>query len=73
MAKKRPVFDYATCMACGVCDQACPLSCISLSKFDVNGDKKAYPVLLADPCCTGCSICQKACPVDAIEMIELAV
>ncbi len=68
MAGKRPVFDYGTCMACGVCDQACPLSCIALSKDGVDGYKKMYPVLLSERPCTGCGICHKACPVDAIFM-----
>ena len=70
MAKKQPVFDYSICMACGVCDQACPISCIALSKDDVDTYKKVYPVLLPSPRCTGCAICQQACPVDAVQMVE---
>lgn len=68
MAAKRPVFDYAVCMACGVCDQACPLSCISLTKNSIDAYKNVYPVLRSEPVCTGCGICQKVCPVEAIQM-----
>jgi formate hydrogenlyase subunit 6/NADH:ubiquinone oxidoreductase subunit I len=70
MAGKLPVFDYGTCMACELCNQACPLSCIALSKIDVDAYKKAYPVLLPEPHCTGCAICQKICPVDSIQIVE---
>lgn len=73
MAGKRPSFDYEVCMACGVCDQACPISCITLSKGGVDAYKKMYPVLLPEPRCTGCAICQKVCPVDAIQMEEMGV
>jgi len=68
MAKNNPVFDYAVCMACGVCAQTCPLSCITMDKVDVDVYKKAYPTLSDAARCTGCSLCQKACPVDAITM-----
>ncbi|TLN01040.1 methionine ABC transporter, partial [bacterium] len=30
--KQKPVFDYLICVACGLCDQACPVSCLELSK-----------------------------------------
>jgi NADH-quinone oxidoreductase subunit I len=66
MAGKLPFFDYATCMACGACDRACPLSCIALGKLDVDAYKKAYPLLAPDSRCNGCGICQKVCPVDSI-------
>jgi formate hydrogenlyase subunit 6/NADH:ubiquinone oxidoreductase subunit I len=73
MAKKRPVFEYRTCMACGICEQTCPLSCIAMNKTDVDAYKKAYPILFVETRCTGCSLCQKACPVDAIKMSDMVV
>lgn len=69
-AKQKPVFDYVICVACGLCDQACPVSCLELSKCDVDAYKKAYPVLAAEQRCIGCAICEKACPVEAIQMAD---
>lgn len=71
MPKKQPIFDYTTCMACGICDQACPSSCISLTRTDIDKYKKAYPALIEDSQCTGCGICQKVCPIDSIQMKEI--
>ena len=70
-AKKYPNFDFGICTACGVCMGVCPLSCIELSKVDVDFLRKAYPVLEARDRCTGCGICNTACPVEAIKMEEI--
>jgi ferredoxin len=70
MTPKRPEVDYKTCMACGICVQACPFSCLSLARFDIDALKKAYPVLISPETCTGCGICRTACPVDSIQMLE---
>ena len=43
MAKKKPTFDYDECIACGICDQACPVSAIDMSKLGVDRYNKAYP------------------------------
>jgi len=72
MAKKLPLFDYNICVACGLCDQACPISVITSTLRSDNGYKRIYPTLPPQSKCTGCSICQKVCPVDAIEMKEVA-
>jgi Pyruvate/2-oxoacid:ferredoxin oxidoreductase delta subunit len=70
MAAKIPEFDYAICMACNICAELCPLTCIEMSKTDVDALKKAYPLLTSPETCTGCSICKNACPVEAISMKE---
>lgn len=70
MAKKVPQINYELCIACGVCYQACPVSCITLSKNDIDIYKKAYPQLEKDKACIGCGICSKACPISVIKMIE---
>ena len=67
--KKRPVIDYQLCMACGICSDDCPLSCIALRKTDIDRYQKAYPVLDEYYRCTGCTRCAKACPMDAIRMM----
>ena len=58
--------NYQTCMACGVCVQACPFGCLELSKTDVDAVHKAYPVLVLPDKCTGCGICKNACAVECI-------
>jgi Na+-translocating ferredoxin:NAD+ oxidoreductase subunit B len=68
MAAKIPVFDYAICMACNVCADQCPLTCIEMTKTGIGNFRKVYPVLASPETCTGCSICKNACPVDAIAM-----
>jgi len=68
MAAKIPVIDYAICMACNVCADQCPLTCIEMSKIGDGAFRKVYPVLASPETCTGCSICKNACPVDAITM-----
>ena len=67
--KKQPKFDYALCIACGICSQSCPVSCIGMTKNDVDKYKKAYPRLEYGEC-TGCGICQKVCPLDAVTVTE---
>lgn len=67
---KNPLFDYLVCIACGVCYQACPTSCINLSKTDMDRYKKAYPQVEKKEACISCNICSKVCPIDAITMIE---
>lgn len=70
MPKKLPLFLYPTCTACGICDEACPFSCIAMGHTGVDGYKKVYPLLASAERCTGCALCKKACPVDAIAMQE---
>ncbi|MBI4857016.1 MAG: 4Fe-4S binding protein [Acetobacterium woodii] len=66
---KKPVIDYANCMACGICSGDCPLSCIVLRKTDIDSYHKAYPVLDDYYLCNGCTRCAKACPMEAIKMM----
>ncbi len=62
--KGKPVFDYKKCMACGICVQECPVSCLTLAKTDVDRYLKAYPKLGEG--CISCLKCEKACPYDAV-------
>ena len=70
MAKQHPVFEYKDCVSCGVCAQACPLSCIDMQRVQKQGKYKKPCPELTDPACTGCGLCQRACPMDAISMAE---
>lgn len=70
MAKKFPTFDYGLCMACGICVQACPFSCLELRRTGLDVYRKAYPELARREDCTSCGICAFSCPVDAVRMAE---
>lgn len=67
MAKKLPQFEYANCVACGVCVQDCPVSCLAMSLIGIDKWKKRYPTM-AEEGCIGCGICAKDCPTNTIEM-----
>lgn len=50
--------DY--CVACGICEKACPLNAITIVKgiyAEVDLNK-----------CVGCSKCAKTCPASTIEI-----
>lgn len=64
--RKKPVFDYKLCVSCGICAQACPVSCIELCESGEGRDKNLYPKLIAD--CLGCGTCQRSCPLGAVAM-----
>jgi Pyruvate/2-oxoacid:ferredoxin oxidoreductase delta subunit len=68
MANKRPEFDYKVCMACAICAQSCPFSCINMSLLGVDRYRKAYPELTHANTCTGCGVCARDCPFDCIAM-----
>ena len=69
--KKLPVFDFGLCVSCGVCEQACPVSCIDLSVSGVDAQRNLYPQVRAEDC-LGCSICLNSCPVEAIRLEEIS-
>lgn len=70
MAKgEKPLFDYELCMACGICVQSCPTSCLELSHFEENGlYRKPLPELVRSNDCIGCGFCAKDCPIDVVEL-----
>lgn len=70
MAKgEKPVVDYSSCVACGICIEACPFSCLDLTHFEENAlYNNALPELVHDNLCTGCGLCMKACPIDIINL-----
>ncbi len=61
-----PLFDAATCIACGLCAKACPSACIDLA-HQVNPEtKKRVPKVewytLDLGRCNFCGLCQETCP-----------
>lgn len=71
MAKRTPIFDDALCIACGICAQACPVSCLTMTRTGVDKWNKRYPEQ-GEAGCTGCGLCASACPMDAVAMREAA-
>ena len=68
MIRKRPVFSDRNCESCRICMQACPVSCISMSRPGKHGKyKNVFPKI--DPeNCIGCGQCAAACPMKCIVM-----
>jgi len=64
--KATPVFSYETCIACGICVQACPITVLELSNLTVDKLKKAYPEIREGATCIGCKMCEKQCPIGAV-------
>lgn len=67
MAKQNPVFDYELCIACGICVQTCPVSCLEMTRREEADPLRLYPEM-SEEGCTGCGQCEKSCPMDAIWM-----
>ncbi|MEE8483846.1 MAG: NADH-quinone oxidoreductase subunit I [Nitrospinota bacterium] len=59
------------CVACGLCEAACPPECISIVG-GMRGDGTKYPVsyLLDGAKCIFCGLCEEACPEEAIVMSD---
>lgn len=59
------------CVACGLCEAACPPQCISIIGGE-RGDGERYPVkyTLDGTRCIFCGRCEEACPKEAIVMSD---
>ena len=66
---KYPVIDYTPCVCCRMCDQACPVSAITLDQNGIDKWKNLYPRVNRIKC-IGCGICAAQCSVEAITMVE---
>jgi formate hydrogenlyase subunit 6/NADH:ubiquinone oxidoreductase subunit I len=53
--------DKENCIACGACEDVCPVSCIT----EVEDGKR----LIDEDVCISCGACADACPVDCIEEV----
>ena len=66
---KLPRFNFAPCVCCHICEQACPVSAITLDVNGIDQWKNLYPRVHRSKC-IGCGICSTQCPVGSIEMFE---
>lgn len=60
VSKRYASVNKANCVACGACENICPLGAISVHKgcfAKVSEDK-----------CVGCGKCEKVCPANSITM-----
>jgi formate hydrogenlyase subunit 6/NADH:ubiquinone oxidoreductase subunit I len=64
----KPVFDLEKCMACTICIDVCPVSCIELTEEQGTRDTIRFPFLKNKRACIAGGFCAEDCPVDAIEM-----
>lgn len=65
---EKPLFDYALCMSCRVCIDACPAACLAVTYSEDTEDRKAYPFLQDAAACVACRFCALECPVNAVTM-----
>jgi pyruvate ferredoxin oxidoreductase delta subunit len=59
---RKPVWDFAKCIKCGLCYTYCPDAAI-YQRDDGYFEANLYY-------CKGCSICTQECPTTAIHMVE---
>ena len=67
--RNTPSFLRKKCMACKICLDDCPVSCIGLEARGTPEDPHGYPYLEDAALCTHCGRCADNCPVGAIEMV----
>ena len=60
LSKKLATVDMARCVACGVCENTCPLGAVKVRRG-------CYAAVEAERC-VGCGKCAKLCPVGCIEV-----
>jgi NADH-quinone oxidoreductase subunit I len=66
------------CVACGLCEFACPTDCINIVPGETEAGIERYPDVFDIDLsrCMFCGLCEEACPEEAIVMsrdVELAV
>lgn len=69
---EKPVFNLDKCTGCIICIEACPVSCLALSKPGGTRSSIRYPYLESTRTCIACGFCAVECPVDAVEMISVS-
>jgi len=58
------------CVACGLCEWACPTSCITIFPGETADEVERYPEIFDIDMsrCMFCGLCEEACPEEAIIM-----
>jgi NADH-quinone oxidoreductase subunit I len=58
------------CVACGMCEWACPTTCITIFPAETNDEVERYPEVFDIDMsrCMFCGLCEEACPEEAIVM-----
>jgi len=64
----KPDVALETCVACGLCIDACPVGCLAMSALPRSKGVDPFPYLENANACVGCGFCGQECPVDAITM-----
>jgi NADH-quinone oxidoreductase subunit I len=67
------------CVACFLCQTACPANCITIEATGTDksdpqwADRDKYPAsfVIDELRCIYCGMCEEACPVDAIELTSI--
>jgi NADH-quinone oxidoreductase subunit I len=65
------------CVACGLCEWACPTDCITIFPAETEDEIERYPAVfdINMSRCMYCGLCEEACPEEAIVMspnVEIA-
>jgi NADH-quinone oxidoreductase subunit I len=65
------------CVACGLCEWACPTTCITIFPAETADEVERYPEVFDIDMsrCMFCGLCEEACPEEAIVMsreVEIA-
>jgi NADH-quinone oxidoreductase subunit I len=60
------------CVACGLCEWACPVDCISIDPGETEDGIQRYPKVFDIDMgrCMYCGLCEEACPEEAIVMSD---
>ncbi len=60
------------CVACGLCEWACPVDCISIVPGETDDAIERYPKVFDIDMgrCMYCGLCEEACPEEAIVMSD---
>ena len=64
-----PAFNRKKCMACKICVDDCPVSCIGVEARGTEKDPHGYPFLEDERLCIQCGQCVENCPVEAVHMV----